>query len=255
MLTTIIIEDERLAREHLRQQLLRIDPEIRVLATPGSVAEGIACLSQPVQADVIFSDVQLSDGLSFEIFRHTGIQAPVVFITGYDDFIMNSFEYNGIDYLLKPVDERDLEKSLQKYRMFQHHFGGKATELSKLASYFDNRKRTRLVVKKGMENIALRVEEIVLFYTEHKLVYVITQSGKKYVSDKNLGELELELDESVFFRVNRQYLVNINFIRGFKSYEKVKLQVDLTLPEINERCVIIVSQETAPAFRKWIYEA
>lgn len=255
MLTTIIIEDERLARDHLRNMLLRIDPTIQVLATPASVAEGIACLEQPVPADVIFSDVQLSDGLSFEIFRHSRIQAPVVFITAYDDFILNSFEYNGIDYLLKPVDERDLEKALQKYRMLRNHFSGKTSELNKLARYFDNRKRSRLVVKKGLENIALRVEEIVLFYTENKLVYVITQNGKKYLSDKNLGELELELDETVFFRVNRQYLVNINYIRGFKSYEKVKLQVDLSIPELNERCVIIVSQETAPAFRKWIYEA
>lgn len=255
MLQTIIIEDERLAREQLRGMLQRIDPDIRVLAALESVSEGIRYFGQPVQADVIFSDVQLSDGLSFEIFRQTGIQAPVVFITGYDDFIMNSFEYNGIDYLLKPVDERDLEKALQKYKMFRHHFSGRNEELHKLATYFDNRKKTRLVVKKGLENIALKVEEIVLFYTENKLVYVITHTGKKYLADRNLGELEAELDEAMFFRMNRQYLVNINYIRGFKSYEKVKLQVDLTVPELNDRCVIIVSQETAPAFRKWIYEA
>ena len=104
-----------------------------------------------------------------------------------------------------------------------------------------------------MENISLRMEDIVIFYTENKIVYVIDRSGKKYLCDKNLAELEQSLDENIFFRANRQYIININFIKGFKSYEKVKLQVDLTLPELNH--CIIVSQETAPLFREWMYNA
>jgi len=255
MLNTIIIEDERLARENLQYTLTRLDPDIKILAALGSVKESLEFLSTPVHADVIFSDVQLSDGLSFEIFRNARIQAPVVFITGYDEFMMNCLEHNGIDYLLKPVDERDLEKALQKYKMLQHHFASQSPELNNLVAYFGNRKKTRLVVKKGLENIALRLEDIALFYTENKIVYVVTSAGKKFLADKNLGELEMELDETIFFRVNRQYIVNINYVKGFKSYEKVKLQIDMTLPELNERCFIIVSQETAPAFRKWIYEA
>jgi DNA-binding LytR/AlgR family response regulator len=156
---------------------------------------------------------------------------------------------------LKPLDKKDLEKALQKYKMLQNHFSGRMPEMNKLVSYFTGKKKTRLVVKKGLENIALRLDDVALFYTENKIVYVIDQTGKKYLADKNLGELELELDDTIFFRVNRQYIVNINYVKGFKSYEKVKLQVDMTLPELNERCIIIVSQETAPAFRKWIYEA
>ena len=104
-----------------------------------------------------------------------------------------------------------------------------------------------------MENISLRLDEIALFYTENKIIYVVDQTGKKYLSDKNLTDLEEELDEGMFFRANRQYIVNINYVKGFKAYEKVKLLVDLTLPEINH--CIIISQETAPAFRKWMYEA
>jgi len=104
-----------------------------------------------------------------------------------------------------------------------------------------------------MENISLRLEDIVLFFTENKIVYVVDQWGKKYLVDRNLGELEEDLDGAIFFRANRQYIVNINYIKGFKPYEKVKLQVDLAIPDLNYS--IIISQETAPAFRKWMHEA
>jgi DNA-binding LytR/AlgR family response regulator len=108
-------------------------------------------------------------------------------------------------------------------------------------------------VKKGLESISLRLEDVVLFFTENKIVYVVDQWGKKYLIDRNLGELEEDLDNSIFFRANRQYIVNINYIKGYKPYEKVKLQIDLVPTELNYS--IIISQETAPAFRKWMYEA
>lgn len=115
------------------------------------------------------------------------------------------------------------------------------------------KRKTRLIVKKGMENIALRLDDVALIYTESKVVFVIANNEKKYIYDKNLSELEQELDKSIFFRANRQCIVNINYIRGFKTFEKVKLQVDLTFPTLPHK--IIVSQETAPQFKKWIHEA
>jgi DNA-binding LytR/AlgR family response regulator len=110
-----------------------------------------------------------------------------------------------------------------------------------------------MLVKKGMENISLRLDDVVLFYTENKIVYVLDRFGKKYLTDKNLAELEEELDQTSFFRANRQYIVNINFIRGFKSYEKVKLILELTQSDINHS--IIISQEMAPQFREWMHNA
>ena len=252
MLNTIIIEDERPSRESLLQTLSRISADVNLLATITSVQEGINYLSQPRNADIIFSDVQLPDGLSFEIFRHCVVDSPVIFVTAFDEFMMNAFEYNGIDYLLKPVDEKELDKALKKYNMLQHHFAAK-TDLSKLVQPFLQTKRTRLVVKKGIESIALPFDDIVLFFTENKVVYVLDKSGRKYLCDKNLCDLEIELDKNRFFRANRQYIVNINYIRSFKPYEKVKLQIDLATSDITH--AIIVSQETAPAFRKWVYEA
>jgi two-component system, LytTR family, response regulator len=253
MLNAIIIEDERPAMEMLVHTLAEADVDVQVDAMLSSVAESIHYLSTGPKADIIFSDVQLQDGLSFEIFKNTETKIPVIFITGYDEFVMNAFTYNGIDYLLKPVDKRELKNALLKYRMLEKHFATHNDMIKNMMRHFDNRKKSRFVVRKGLEHIALKLEEIVLFYTENKLVYVIDRLGKKYLADKNLSDLEEDLDESLFFRANRQYIVNINFIRGFKTYEKVKLQLDLVLPDMNH--CIIVSQENAPQFRQWIFNA
>lgn len=253
MLKAIIIEDERLAMQELVNNLYDAAPEVQVVAKLSSVKESIEYLSGSSAADIIFSDVQLPDGLSFEIFSYTDIETPVIFITGYDEFIMNAFEYNGIDYLLKPVCKDDLGKAIMKYKMLEKHFNSGNKRMDSLINQFGGKKKTRLLVRKGLENISLRLDEIALFYTENKIVYVVDHTGRKYLADKNLTDLEEELDDSMFFRANRQYIVNINFVKGFKAYEKVKLLVDLTLQEINH--CIIISQETAPAFRKWMYEA
>ncbi|NML21328.1 LytTR family transcriptional regulator [Pseudoflavitalea sp. G-6-1-2] len=115
------------------------------------------------------------------------------------------------------------------------------------------RRKSRLLLRKGLENIPVRLEEIAIFYTENKVVYALDGNGKKFVSDKKLTELETELDADMFFRANRQYIIALNYIKGFKPYEKVKLQVDLTVPDTPH--LVIISQETAPAFRKWVNEA
>lgn len=255
MINAIIIEDEKPAMEALVKTLLQVSTEINIKARLGTVKESIEYLATHPQADIIFSDVQLPDGLSFDIFSHTSVQVPVIFITGFDNYIMMAFEHNGIDYLLKPVDKADLEKAINKYNKLQQHFSHTAIEhpAENLIKFVNGRKKTRLLVKKGVENIALKLEDVVLIYTQNKLVFVIDNCAKKYIADKTLSELEAELDASTFFRVNRQYIVNINYVKSFKSFEKVKLLIDITIPEINHS--IIISQETAPAFRKWMHDA
>ena len=248
MIKTLIIEDEKLIAEEFKRMLLKTSAETEVLGSFSTVKESVEYLLLNDAPDLIFSDVQLTDGLSFEIFNQVEIKSPVVFVTGYDNFILNAFEYNGIDYLLKPVDERDIEKTLSKYKTLKNHF---ASQHSFVQSFL-KKNRTRLLVRKGIEHIALKICDIVIVYTENKLVYVIDKDGKKYITDKHLGELELELDNSIFFRVNRQYIVNIGYVKSYKAYEKVKLLVDLSMPDLHHQ--IIVSQEMAPCFRKWISE-
>ncbi len=247
MIRTVIIEDEKKIAEDFKAMLMKASAETEVLASFSTVRESVEYLSMNEAPDLIFSDVQLSDGLSFDIFNQVSIKSPVVFVTGYDKFMLSAFEHNGIDYLLKPVDEKDLNKTLAKYKTLENHF----VDNSFIRS-FRQKFKTRLLVRKGIENIPLPIKDIVIIYTENKLVYVLDKDGKKYIADKHLGELEQELDDTVFFRVNRQYIVNVGFVKSYKTYEKVKLQVDLTMPDLHHQ--IIISQEMASCFRKWISE-
>jgi len=254
MTKAIIIEDEKLAVNAITHALSEISFDIHIEIVLGSVSEAIAYLSSSPQADIIFSDVQLPDGLSFDIFKSVEIKSPVVFITAYDEFMMTAFQHNGINYLLKPVTKKDLEKALFKYQMLEKHFASQNEAIQKLVNHHSGeRKKNRLLVKRGLEYISLRLEDIILFYTENKLVYIIDVAGKKYISEKNLSELEEILDNSRFFRANRQYIINIDFIKGFKTFDRVKLLVDLKVPDINHN--IIISQENSSQFREWMYNA
>ena len=255
MLRAIIIEDEIPAMEALKQMLGQLSIEIEIKAELRSVKESIHYFQNNSSADIIFSDAQLSDGLSFEIFQQTLVQTPIIFTTDYDKFMLMAFENNGIDYLLKPINKLDLEKALSKYKRLQTHFYQTHMNdpVEKLIKAINGRKKERLLVRRGIEHIALKLEKIALIYTQNKLVYVVDHFATKYLCDKTLGELEEELDPATFFRVNRQYIININYVKSFKPYEKVKLLIDITIPELTH--CIIISQETAPAFRKWMLDA
>jgi DNA-binding LytR/AlgR family response regulator len=252
MINAVIIEDEKPSQEKLIRILKEISPELEVVAILTTVKESIDYFKIPQSVDVIFCDVQLPDGLSFEIFKETQIKIPVIFITGFDKFMLYAFENNGIDYLLKPVDKDELAKALFKYRMLEDHFSQQNRALNNLLQTLNTKKKTRLLVKKGIENISLRIEDVAFFYTENKVVYVIDKNGKKYIIDKTLNELEEVLDKKAFFRANRQYIVNLSFVKSYRPYEKVKLQLDLVVPDVNH--FIIISQLTATDFRKWVAE-
>lgn len=252
MVNAIIIEDEKPAMQALINSLSALTTKVNIRAQLRTVKESIEYFSGEANADIIFSDVQLSDGLSFDIFSAVPVNIPVIFITGYDEFMLQAFETNGIDYLLKPVDAGQLEKALLKFHNLQQHFSHTQKEIEQLNGYLSQHCKKRVLVKNGNEFIPLRVEDISFFYTENKIVFAIDKDGKKFQADKKLSDLEAELDSSVFFRANRQYLVNINFVKGFKAYERVKILLELTISMNSHQ--IIISQETAPDFRKWINE-
>lgn len=255
MIKAVIIEDEKKASDYLSAMLKEVDPEIAILKVLENVQSGINYLSDNGKVDVIFSDVQLPDGLSFSIFEKVKINVPIVFVTGYDKFMLDAFENNGIDYLLKPIDKLDLQKAVNKYKGLERHFTQEKAEeaMNQLLHYVNGGRKKRILVRKGIENISMQLSDIVLFFTENKIVHAIDRNGRKFMVDKNLSDLEAELDEKLFFRANRQYILNINYIKSFKPYERVKLWVDLTLQDIDHS--IIISQETAPVFRRWLLEA
>jgi len=255
MLNVIIIEEQKPVTELMSPILRSMPDDISIKSKLHSVREGIAYFSEKQDADLIFSEVLLPDGLSFDIFDQTGIVLPVIFITAYDKYIMRAFETNGIDFLVKPFDTKDIENSIAKYNSLRSHFINNRTSMPihNLEDFITKRKKTRLIVKSGSENIPLLLENIVLMYTQDKVVYVVDRSSKKYISDKTLTELEEELDSSTFFRANRQYIINVGFVRSFKPYEKVKLLVETGIKDPNH--TIIISQESSQKFKKWLEDA
>jgi len=245
----LILEDERAAVENLVEQLWQIDEKIHVTGSCSSVQEGIKWLNLHPAPDLIVMDVQLADGLSFNIFSACHISCPVIFITGCTSYITQALEYNSIDYLIKPIGEDQLRGALRKYNTLQNHF---VNNHASFFRYVKNLKKTisRILVRKGMEYQAIPVEDIVYLFTEYKLVFLVDKENKKYLSLKsNLGDLEEELDKNLFFRANRKYIVNANYIKKFKSCDRCRLTVDLLVPPPE---VIVISQDNATAFKKWI---
>ena len=242
----IIIEDELPARAKLKSMLQSLDPTLVVLAELGSVQESVEWLQHHRAPNLAFVDIQLSDDHSFEIFRRVPIKFPVIFTTAYDKYMLESFEFNSIDYLLKPITEEKLKRSLEKVQTLEQHFF--QGNLLKLIGQPRPVATPRLVARKGTEFVALNLEEVAYFFTEHKIVFVRDFSGRQMIVDKNLGELEAELDTHQFFRINRKFLVNQKAIDRFKP-DSGKILIFLK-PEVKEE--VHVSKETAPEFRKWI---
>jgi DNA-binding LytR/AlgR family response regulator len=242
----LIIEDELLAQAKLETMLNTLDPSIVIVGKLSSVKDTLTWLSQNPQPDVAFVDIQLSDDHSFEIFRKFPAQFPVVFTTAFDRYLLESFEFNSIDYLLKPITEEKLKRSLAKLKKLEQHFV--QGNILKLIHQVASQQKDRIVVKKGTEFIALNMEDIAFFFTEHRIVFVRDFAGHQYIVDKNLGEIEAALDPNKFFRINRKFLSHINAIEKFKP-DNGKIRVFLK-PEMKEE--IHVSKETAPDFRKWI---
>ena len=242
----IIIEDELLAQAKLESMLLSLDNSIQILAKLSSVKDTLEWLSLNAPPDVAFVDIQLSDNHSFEIFRKYPVQFPVIFTTAFDKYLLESFEFNSIDYLLKPITEEKLKRSLSKLKKLEQHFV--QGNILKLINQAQHQQKDRIVVKKGTEFITLTMDEIAFFFTEHRIVFVKNFAGHQFITDKNLSELETDLDRNKFFRVNRKFIAHINAIEKFKP-DNGKIRVFLK-PEIKEE--VHVSKETAPDFRKWI---
>lgn len=244
----LIIEDEKLAREKLEEMIKKLLPEATVAARLESVKESLKWLAANVHPDLAFVDIQLSDDHSFEIFKRYPVEFPVIFTTAFDKYLLDAFEYNSIDYLLKPITETKFSRAIEKVKRLEHHFVlGNAQKIKALATNAPTLPQ-RFVVKKGTEFITLETHNIAYFYTEHKVVFVRDHEGRRFIVDANLSELEHKLDKQNFFRLNRKYIAGIQAIERFKP-DSGKIRVFLT-PPVNED--VHISKETAPEFRKWI---
>ncbi len=247
MINAVIIEDEKIAADNLMRMLKLTKVPVNISAVLDSVEGSINWFNANQPPDLVFMDIHLKDGNSFSIFEKVTVSAPIVFITAYDNYMVKAFEQNSIEFLLKPINELAILHTLNKYKTLKQHFISRYGEvLPKFST-----KRNRLIVKKGIEYQSVLMEDIAYFFTEHKVAFLVTKDERKYMLDNNLKELEEELDDKTFYRANRKYIININCIKSYKTFEKVKLVVELTVP-MNED--IIVSQENATDFKKWMSE-
>src|SRR5688572_19385464 len=198
----IIIEDEKLSAEHLVRLLGRIDKSTQVRARYDSVKKSIAELKKGQDCDLLFVDIHLGDGISFEIFKQVNIQVPIIFTTAFDEYAIQAFKLNSIDYLLKPIAVEDLQNAIEKFKRFKPENGTKNTEAIALAyNQYSKQFKNRFMVKMGETISSIKSEEVAHFVSEEGLVLLVTEGGRRYPVDFTLDQLEELLSPELFFRI------------------------------------------------------
>ena len=247
----IIIEDEKPAARRLHRLLDDLNVEVSTMLH--SVEESIEWFQNNPHPDLIFLDIQLSDGLSFEIFDVITIKSAIIFTTAYDEYALQAFKLNSIDYLLKPIDDEELEKAVKQYRDLK-------PEKERISVDFDDIKKLlvnplereykkRFTAKVGQHLKIINADEVECFYSENKGTYAATLDGRNYLLDTTLENLEEELSPKLFFRVSRKFYVNINHIKDIISYTNSRLQIKMNTFKEQE---IIVSRERVKDFKLWL---
>lgn len=250
----VIIEDEKPAIVKLEKMLQEYDDEIQVIGRLGSVEGSVKWIRESGQeADLFFMDIRLTDGVSFDIFNHVEINKPVIFITAYNEYAIQAFKVNSIDYLLKPLSYEDLYRSMEKIKTLRENLPAnneriQYDELSRMLLQLNKNFKTRFMVKVGEHIKSVKVENISLFYAEGRTVFIITQKQNKYIIDYTLEELVKMLDPDLFFRPNRSFILNINTIKDVVVYSNSRLLVLLNFDFEKE---IIVSRDKVAQLKTW----
>ncbi len=250
----IIIEDEPVSARRLKNLLLEIDRNISILDCIDSIDNSVNWIKTHETPDLAFMDIQLSDGLAFEIFTKTEVKFPIIFITAYDEYALKAFEVNSIDYVLKPFDKKILEKSLEKYHNLKSQFSisDKIAALENTIKNLQNQQslyKSRFLIKTGVHLITIFTTDIAYFQSDRKLTFLVTKLGKHYAMDESLDEIEHQVNPHEFFRINRQLITSARSITNIESYFNGKLKLEL-MPSTNNE--VLVSREKAAAFKKWL---
>jgi len=247
----LIIEDEKPAARRLKRMLEKQQVEVSNMLH--SVAEAIEWFQTNEHPDLIFLDIQLSDGLSFEIFEEIEIKSAVIFTTAYDQYALEAFKLNSIDYLLKPIDEDDLNVAIEKFKLFKPQQENAMVSFADvkrlLVQETEKKYKTRFTIKIGQHLKMISVEDIECFYSENKSTYLSKNDGRSYLLDAPLEQLEEELDPKFFFRISRKFFININAVKDIVSYTNSRLKIKLN--KYNEQ-ELIVSRERVKEFRVWL---
>jgi DNA-binding LytR/AlgR family response regulator len=260
MLKILIIEDEEIIAQRLVQLLDQINFDYQLCKIIGSVQESIEWLSENEHPDLIFADIQLSDGNSFSIFKAINVSSKIIFTTSYDEFALDAFKVNSIDYLLKPITAKKLEKSFAKLEEMSKIFSqddesgveNSQNEINNLLEYLDTKDkdyRNRFLIKMGNAYKSIPANEIAYFFVSNKTTYLLTFNKKKYSLDTPLDELDKELDPKLFFRINRQMIININAIKEIHTFFNSRLLLNIE-PEFDED--VLVTRSNIANFKEWM---
>jgi DNA-binding LytR/AlgR family response regulator len=250
MIRTLIIEDEEPAALRLEKLLKEIDPDIEILSVIDTIDSAVKWIENNPKPDLIMLDIQLGDGLSFEIFRKTKVDSYIIFTTAYDEYAIKAFELNSIDYLLKPIDETRLSQSLRKFKKFrspEHQF-----DVLNLIETIEKRKnifKKRFVVTIAGKIKIIEAGEVAYFYSKEKNTFLCTADNHHFPLEFSLDHLEQMVDPEQYFRVSRQYLVNYRNITKIDILSKSRIRIE-TMPKTVEE--ILVSSSRTPEFRSWL---
>ncbi|MDP4149200.1 MAG: LytTR family DNA-binding domain-containing protein [Bacteroidota bacterium] len=249
----LIIEDEMPAVQRLTRLLQKIDPFIEVVDRLDSVESSVSYLRSGPAPELIFVDIHLADGHSFDIFAQTSVSIPLIFTTAFDQYALKAFKMNSIDYLLKPIDEEELRQAITKFKRL--HLAIKADMPARLEKLLEQMRtggyKERLMIKRGQQLHYLKITDLAHCYAEGKLCYAVDRSGNRHLLEMNLARLEPQLPPQQFYRVNRQLLVNIESVRKVHTWLGGRLKLDLSPPSIAD-CT--VSRERVQGFKTWLGE-
>jgi len=250
----LIVEDEPMAAERLEGLLLKLDPGIEVASRCDSVRNSVNWLLKNKSPDILFLDIQLGDGLSFEIFEQVEVNCPVIFTTAFDTYAIEAFKLNSIAYLLKPIKIDELAASIEKYKASPYFAGNRFMKeqqfaLEKVQQLLTRQFKKRFLIRSGLHIRSIPVEEILYFYSMEKATYAVISSGKAHLFDHTLEQLESLLDPSLFFRINRKYIVSVEAMADIITYSNYRLKLVL------KNCTnedILVSREKMQDFKNWL---
>ena len=246
----LIVEDEINAYEYLRSTLKKIDPAMNVVAHLDSVEESVNWLHQHDHPEIIFMDIQLADGLCFEIFNYVQVKSPIIFTTAFDQYAIEAFKVNSIDYLLKPIIPEDLRKAVEKFKAQQ--VVQKANYSDQIQSAFSNhskQKKHRCLVKRGNHFEFIEVTDIAFVHSENSITFLHTFDGKRHLYNNTVEGLIKTLDETLFFQISRNQIVNINAVQKIHPYFNQRLKLELNLATDLE---FLVSRSKLTPFKDWI---
>jgi len=245
LIKTVIIEDEKPAARKLAR-LIGLFSDLELVATLNSVEEGVEWFQNNAHPDLVFSDIVLGDGLSFDIFEKIATRSFMIYTTAFDQYTLKAFKLNSIDYLLKPIMEEDLRKAIEKYKSFLPSDASYNTVEIKSLIKDEKQKLSRILVKIGYNLKIVQTDEVSCFYSENKIVYLQTKD-RNYPTDFTLDELQEVLAENKFFRVNRQFIVSSDFIKNIHTSPYFKVEMEFQPEE-----EITVSRDRVKDFKEWL---